>query len=746
MTVVERRSGDRAVEDTAVGGRRTPRVLLDDPRDHWVLAGLVVLVIVVQVVAHGRRPVVGMDVATQFIPWFGWLGDQLAAGRIPQWNPAVLSGLPSTGDPLSGWGYLPAMGLFAGLPLGAAVQAFLAVQLGLVATGTYLLARAVRLPPLGALAAAVVATCNGFVFQRNGCCVAFVSVEAWIPWLLLGIDRALATVGARRVGAFALAGLALSQVAGGWLGQGTLYALLLAGAWLVGRALTGPGGWRARLRTLRIAAVGLAISGAGMSAAVVLPRLQVNPATNLAGGYPGQSLSSWHGGWWPADWVALAQPGIWHVGVLPLLLAAVALVIGRRDRLVWVLGAILVGALVLTMPTVTPVNAPLFVIPGMDRVLTHAPQRALLIAYPVIALLVGVAVSRLRLPRAGMPVLALVLVVAVSGELAWANVRAFQTGLDADRNPELLRRINPDTFYQPSAAGRFLQRQRDQGRIGRYAAFTPVRRSDDRVVAASYFFFWQYPSVQMIEAHNESLLVGVEHVQGYNPTHLARYDDLVETANGSDQDYHVANFYPAAFDRGLFDLLNGRWVVVNRSVDHRDPDLVGERMATWPEVFTGRRVAVLQNPDALPRAWVVHDVEQVTPGGAVAPLLDGEVDPRTTALVESTPPPVDANGRGTATVVDRGTDHLTVEVDGSGDGLLVVSETFHPAWRATVDGRPTDLLVTDHVLRGVPVPAGRHTVDIRYDATVLHAGLAVTAGTAVALAAAAWWLRRRRRP
>jgi hypothetical protein len=718
--------------------------ILDDDRDRWVLLGLVSLVLAVHAVAHGRGAVVGMDVATQFIPWFGWLGERLAAGVVPQWNPAVFSGLPSAGDPLSGWGYLPAMGLFGALPLGAATHAFLAVQLLLVATGTYVLARALRLPPLGALAAALVAACNGFTFQRNGCCVAFVSVEAWIPWLLLGIERALVTTGARRVGSWALAGVALSQVAGGWLGQGLLYALLLAALWLVGRTLSLPGGWRARTRTLAMTTAGLAVAGAGLAAAVILPRLQVNPATNLAGGYPGQSLSAWHGGWWPADWVALVQPGTWHVGALPLALATVALVVGRRDRLVWLLGGILLAALVLTMPVVTPVNAPLFIVPGMDRVLTHAPQRALLIAYPAIALLTGVAVSRLGRPGPGATAVAVALVLAVSGELAWANVRAFQAGFDADRNPDVLRRIDPDTFYDPSSAGAFLQRQRDRGELGRYAAFTPVPRADGRVVAASYFFFWQYPSVQALEAHNESMLLGLEHVQGYNPTHLARYDDLVEAANGGDQDYHVANLYPAAFDSGLFDLLNGRWVLVSRAVDHRDADLVGDRMAGWPEVFTGRRIAVLENPDALPRAWVVHDVEQVAPGGAVARLLDGRVDPATTALVETRPPPVDAGARGSAAVVARGTDHLTIEVDATGAGLLVVSEPYHPAWRATVDGRPAELLVTDHVLRGVPVPAGRHTVELTYDDTVLHAGLGATAVTAAGLAVAALWLRRRR--
>lgn len=730
----------------AMAHRAPPARLLDDDRDRIALAGLVVLVVGVHLVVHRGGVLVGMDVATQFIPWFDWLGDQLASGHVPQWNPAVLSGTPSAGDPLSGWGYLPAMLPFALLSLGRSVHVFLVVQVLLVATGTYILARALLLSVAGAVAAAVTVTFSGFVVQRNVCCVAFVSVSAWVPWLLLGIDRALATTGPRRVGAWALAGVALSQVAGGWPGQGTLYAVLLAGTWFAVRALSAGGPWRDRVRVLAVTGTGLAVAGAGLSAAVVWPRLQINPSTNLAGGYPGQGLDNWHGGWWPSDWGALVEPGIWHVGLVPLVLAVLAVVLGRRDRLTWLLAGIVVGALVLALPARTPLNVPLLALPGLDRVLTHAPQRALLVAYPAVALLVGLAVTRLAQRGRTMRVLAVVAAVVLASELAWANTVEIGRALDAGRNPELLRRIDPDTFYAPSGAGRFLQRQRDRGEIGRYAAFTPVPRPDGTVVSASYFYFWQYPSVQWLEAHNESMVLGLEHVQGYNPVHLARFDALVEAGNGRGQDYHVANLHPRAFDRGVFDLLNGRWVVLNRIVDHRDPDLVGARMASWPQVHVDNQIRVLENPDALPRAWLVHDARRVAPGAALGPVLDGEVDPRTTALLSSRPPPLDADASGTATVTARDTDRLEIAVTGSGDGLLVVSEIHHPAWRATVDGRPAAVVPVDDVLRGVAVPAGPHTVELAMDATVLRAGMATTVLTAVGLLAAARWPLRRRRP
>ena len=57
--------------------------------------------------------VIGMDSATAFYPWYGFLGDSLRSGHIPMWNPSQFAGTPFAADPESGWTYLPAMLLFA---------------------------------------------------------------------------------------------------------------------------------------------------------------------------------------------------------------------------------------------------------------------------------------------------------------------------------------------------------------------------------------------------------------------------------------------------------------------------------------------------------------------------------------------------------------------------------------------------------------------------------------------------------
>ena len=52
-----------------------------------------------------------------------------------------------------------------------------------------------------------------------------------------------------------------------------------------------------------------------------------------------------------------------------------------------------------------------------------------------------------------------------------------------------------------------------------------------------------------------------------------------------------------------------------------------------------------------------------------------------------------------------------------------------------MDGESVPLHVANHALRGVPVPAGEHFVELRYESPALRLGLAITLAVAAGLAA-----------
>jgi hypothetical protein len=57
---------------------------------------------------------------------------------------------------------------------------------------------------------------------------------------------------------------------------------------------------------------------------------------------------------------------------------------------------------------------------------------------------------------------------------------------------------------------------------------------------------------------------------------------------------------------------------------------------------------------------------------------------------------------------------IAIDVNASGPALLVVNQTYFAAWDATASGRVLETLPANIDRLGVLVPAGRHTVVLRF--------------------------------
>jgi hypothetical protein len=179
----------------------------------------------------------------------------------------------------------------------------------------------------------------------------------------------------------------------------------------------------------------------------------------------------------------------------------------------------------------------------------------------------------------------------------------------------------------------------------------------------------------------------------------------------------------------------------------RDRRLPGFRL-----LYEGRDARVYANPAALPRAFVV-DRQRVVAGRDAAreAIVDPAFRPRAAAVTEA---PIeglarDAGGAarrpGTARIVRYENERVEVRTSTRRPGLLVLTDSFYPGWKATVDGRDAPVHRVDYLVRGVPLPAGEHTVRFRYEPASWRAGWIISLVALVAvLGAVAVGLRRRR--
>jgi len=83
----------------------------------------------------------------------------------------------------------------------------------------------------------------------------------------------------------------------------------------------------------------------------------------------------------------------------------------------------------------------------------------------------------------------------------------------------------------------------------------------------------------------------------------------------------------------------------------------------------------------------------------------------------------------------------TIDVTAAGRAYLVASVTGHRYWTATIDGHPVPLIATNLAYQGLVVPAGTHTIVMRYRNPLIPIGAAITFIAFFALAVIAWRTR-----
>ena len=106
----------------------------------------------------------------------------------------------------------------------------------------------------------------------------------------------------------------------------------------------------------------------------------------------------------------------------------------------------------------------------------------------------------------------------------------------------------------------------------------------------------------------------------------------------------------------------------------------------------------------------------------------------------------DVPAAGSARLTRYGRDEAVAEVEAQSPALLVLTDVYFPGWKATVDGRDAPIERVDYLLRGVQVPAGAHTVELRYQPASWRAGWIVSLVALLAIGGLALLgLRRRRR-
>lgn len=166
-------------------------------------------------------------------------------------------------------------------------------------------------------------------------------------------------------------------------------------------------------------------------------------------------------------------------------------------------------------------------------------------------------------------------------------------------------------------------------------------------------------------------------IGGYHAAKLSIYQDLIE---------RQLSRYPGC--QPVVDMLNTRYLI-------------------------GPGDTVIRNEGALGPAWFVKGIRYTPSPEEMMTALTG-LNPKDTAVlmekdklpIVNAPDPADS-----IWLTGNNNDEMTYESSSKAGRFAVFSEVwYNRGWKACIDGAETPILRANYALRGLPIPAGRHTI------------------------------------
>lgn len=176
-------------------------------------------------------------------------------------------------------------------------------------------------------------------------------------------------------------------------------------------------------------------------------------------------------------------------------------------------------------------------------------------------------------------------------------------------------------------------------------------------------------------------------IGGYSPAKLALYQDVLEHQLSKG-------------NMNVFNMLNTKYFI-RRSATGNDEEAV-------------------VNPGAFGPCWLVKAIHYVNNADEEMKALDS-INVRDTVIVRKNfesmikfaPVP---DSTATLQLIENLNDKISYKFSSKSNQFAVFSEVYYDkGWNAYLDGNKTDYVRVDYVLRGMPVPAGNHNIEFRFE-------------------------------
>ncbi len=213
---------------------------------------------------------------------------------------------------------------------------------------------------------------------------------------------------------------------------------------------------------------------------------------------------------------------------------------------------------------------------------------------------------------------------------------------------------------------------------------------------------------------------------GFTSNHYAYYYPLISGYSAIKlqliQDLFEHNLYagnsPDGINWKVVNMLGGKYVI--SSAPLRSPQL--RKLAEDKY----RKEVLYLNPQAKPKGYFIKELRKLkTPEDVVLAMNKRDFNPDSIALTVAKISGVEKfSGKGKVQLLNYQPNRLTFETETDSVQFLAIAEMYYPlGWQATVNGKQTEILQINHVMRGVKVPAGKSVIKLEFHPTTYYTSI-----------------------
>jgi hypothetical protein len=278
-----------------------------------------------------------------------------------------------------------------------------------------------------------------------------------------------------------------------------------------------------------------------------------------------------------------------------------------------------------------------------------------------------------------------------------------------------------------------------QGRVNKFDSFPPVpyidliKKSEPR--ARAYGIFWTlYPdTAAAYQIDDMGIYEGLQlkrFVAYINNFISPNYFNKVVTRTA----FWVFPFPLMPKAKPYLDLLNLKYIVGPNPIRPNRTLPLLENL-TFPKPFYSREVNIYRSETVLPRAFIVHRAIFEPDSQKVIEQMKRHENHFSVLAVLNCATPQDIQRQlAQAPVVDNSSvvikkyspNEVVLQANMASAGLVILSDTYHPDWKAFIDGRASEIFITDYLVRSVFVPAGTHQIQFVFKPFSFYLGRMVS--------------------